>query len=219
MINEDFYLLLENQYDFITNDPIFYIIIRNTWVKTAYPQMLTHPDTAAFLYILSKNKNINKVLDIGTFTGFSAILFARSTSNNAIIYTIEKHKEYENLINEHIELANVKSKIKIFYDDALLRLPHINEKFDLIYVDADKINYPRYLDLCLKLLNENGVIIFDNINWYKNVESNKPDKKTKAIKELIDKVNKKSFLNNFQKLILPLGDSILILQKNQLKIK
>lgn len=86
-------------------------------------------------------------------------------------------------------------------------------------MDADKINYPRYLDLCLKLLNENGIIIFDNINWYKNVESNKPDKKTKAIKELIDKVNKKSFLNNFQKLILPLGDSILILQKNQLKIK
>lgn len=215
MINDDFYYLLENRELNIIHDPIFYEIIRNTWVKTAYPQMLTHPFTAEFLFLLAKSKNIKKVLEIGTFTGFTSILFAKSTADDTLIYTIEKHKEYEELINEHIALANVQDKIKVFWGDALDILTNFNDKFDLIYVDADKINYSKYLELCIELLNKDGILTFDNVNWYGNIDNNSIDKKTLTIKELKIKAEELQRKNPTQikEITLPIGDGILLIQK------
>ena len=215
MIGDDFYDLLENRDLYIIQNPIFYEIIRNTWVKTAYPQMLTHPYTAEFLFLLSKSKNIKKVLEIGTFTGFTTILFATSTDNDALIYTIEKHREYEELINEHIALANVQDKIKIFWGEALDVLSILNDKFDLISFDADKVNYPKYLELCIELLNKDGILAFDNVDWYGNIHNNAKDKKTKTIKEIKIKAEELQRINPtlLKEMTLPIGDGILLIQK------
>lgn len=216
MINDEFFSLLENRELGFLNDPIFYEIIRNTWIKTAYPQMLTHPYTAEFLYLLAKSKNIKKILEIGTFTAFTSILFAKSTDAEALIYTIEKHKEYAELIDEHIALADVKNKIKVFFDEALNILPNFKENFDIIYVDADKINYPSYLDICFEILNNDGIMIFDNINWYGKLEKQSKDKKTLNIQELKNKVDELQFLypKQIKQITLPIGDGILLIQKN-----
>ncbi len=216
MINDVFFSLLENRELGFLQNSVFYEIIRNTWIKTAYPQMLTHPFTAEFLYLLAKSKNVKKILEIGTFTAFTSILFAKSTDADALIYTIEKHHEYEELINEHIALANVNNKIKVFFDDALNILPDFKEKFDIIYVDADKINYPKYLEICIDILNNDGIMIFDNIDWYGNLEKQSQDKKTLNIQELKNKAEELQILypKQIKQMTLPIGDGILLIQKS-----
>ncbi len=216
MINDEFFVLLENRNLGFLQDPIYYEIIRSTWIKTAYPQMLTHPYTAEFLYLLLKSKNVKNILEIGTFTAFTSILFAKNSNAEALIYTIEKHKEYEEIIYEHMAMANVTNKIKVFFDDALNVLSKCQYNFDIIYIDADKINYPRYLDLCYNILNNDGIMIFDNIDWYGNIEKKSKDKKTINIQELKNKAEELQILypKRVKQMTLPIGDGILLIQKS-----
>jgi predicted O-methyltransferase YrrM len=113
-------------------------------------------------------------------------------------------------------MANVTNKIKVFFDDALNVLSKCQYNFDIIYIDADKINYPRYLDLCYNILNNDGIMIFDNIDWYGNIEKKSKDKKTINIQELKNKAEELQILypKRVKQMTLPIGDGILLIQKS-----
>ena len=168
---------------------------------------------ANFLQFIIKTRNINNCLELGTFTGYSTLAIALSLNKNGKIYTIDKDKEKNKIAKIFFKKAKVSNKIKTEIsnaNDALLRLIKNKKKYDLILIDADKENYISYFEKSLKLLNQNGLLIVDNILWKGEViNNNAKDKLTQKIKKFNLHV-KKSKLNKY---ILPIGDGFYICWK------
>tara|TARA_B100000676_G_C17765675_1_gene673973 strand:+ start:25 stop:675 length:651 start_codon:yes stop_codon:yes gene_type:complete len=168
---------------------------------------------ANFLQFIIKTRNINNCLELGTFTGYSTLAIALSLNKNGKIYTIDKDKEKNKIAKIFFKKAKVSNKIKTEIsnaNDALVRLIKNKKKYDLILIDADKENYISYFEKSLKLLNQNGLLIVDNILWKGEViNNNAKDKLTQKIKKFNLHV-KKSKLNKY---ILPIGDGFYICWK------
>ena len=167
-----------------------------------------------FLQLIIKLYNVKKVLEIGTFTGYSALTMALSLPQEGTITCLDKNKETSNNAEVYFKKANLENKIKIVLNNALESMKNlINKKnaFDLIFIDADKENYKNYFNLSLELLNENGLMIIDNVLW-KGAVSN-PDnneKLTKVIREFNLYVRKD---DRVEKTILPLGEGVTVCRK------
>ena len=138
-----------------------------------------------FLHLIIKISNIKKILEIGTFTGLSTLSMALALSDDGKIITLDKNEETNKVAIDFFKKANQDHKIKTLIKPALESLDEIkNEKFDLVFIDADKMNYIEYYERSLQLLNKNGLIIVDNVLWYGEVvNKNNTDKFTKNIKE------------------------------------
>ncbi len=165
-----------------------------------------------FLHLIIKISNIKKVLEIGTFTGLSTLSMALALSDDGKIITLDKNKETNEVAIDFFKKANQEHKIKTLIKPALESLDEIkNEKFDLVFIDADKMNYIEYYERSLELLNKNGLIIIDNVLWYGEVvNKNNTDKFTKNIKEFNDHISKDK---RIEKLIIPLGDGMTVCRK------
>lgn len=165
---------------------------------------------ANFLQFIIKIKKIKNCLEIGTFTGYSTLAMALSTPKNGKILTIDKDKISQNIARKFLFEANVSNKVKMLTGDGLLLLEEIykkKEKFDLIFIDADKENYISYFNYSVKMINNNGLIVIDNTLWKGEVLSmNSKDKLTKIIK------NFNNYIKNYNinKYIMPLGDGFTI---------
>ena len=167
-----------------------------------------------FLQLIIKLYNVKKVLEIGTFTGYSALTMALSLPQEGTITFLDKNKETSNNAEVYFKKANLENKIKIVLDNALESIKNlINKKntFDLIFIDADKENYINYYNLSYQLLNKGGLMIIDNVLWKGEVSnSDKNDRLTTVIK------NFNSFVNEdegVEKTILPLGYGLTICKK------
>ena len=165
-----------------------------------------------FLHLIIKIANIKKVLEIGTFTGLSTLSMALALSDDGIIIALDKNNETNKVATDFFKKANQEHKIKTLIKPALESLDEIkNEKFDLVFIDADKTNYIEYYERSLKLLNKNGLIIIDNVLWYGEVvNQNSNDKFTNNIKEFNNHISKDA---RREKLIGPLGDGRTICRK------
>ena len=165
-----------------------------------------------FLYLIIKISNIKKVLEIGTFTGLSTLSMALALSDNGKIIALDKNEETNKVAVDFFKKANQEHKIKTLIKPALESLDEIkNEKFDLVFIDADKMNYIEYYERSLELLNKNGLIIIDNVLWYGEVVTeNNTDKFTINIKEFNDHISKDM---RVEKLIIPLGDGMTVCRK------
>ena len=165
-----------------------------------------------FLHLIIKISNIKKVLEIGTFTGLSTLSIALALSDDGKIIALDKNKETNKVAVDFFKKANQEHKIKTLIKPALESLDEIkNEKFDLVFIDADKTNYIEYYERSLKLLNKNGLIIIDNVLWYGEVvNQNNTDKFTKNIKEFNNHISKDE---RIEKLIVPLGDGMTVCRK------
>ena len=165
-----------------------------------------------FLHLIIKISNIKKVLEIGTFTGLSTLSMALALSDDGKIIALDKNNETNKVATDFFKKANQEHKIKTLIKPALESLDEIkNEKFDLVFIDADKTNYIEYYERSLKLLNKNGLIIIDNVLWYGEVvKKNNTDKFTKKIKEFNSHISKDS---RIEKLIVPLGDGMTVCRK------
>jgi len=165
-----------------------------------------------FLHLIIKISNIKKVLEIGTFTGLSTLSMALALSDDGKIIALDKNEETNKVAIDFFKKANQDHKIKSLIKPALESLDEIkNEKFDLVFIDADKINYIEYYERSLQLLNKNGLIIIDNVLWYGEVvNENNTDKFTKNIKEFNDHISKDT---RVEKLIIPLGDGMTVCRK------
>ena len=165
-----------------------------------------------FLHLIIKVSKIKKVLEIGTFTGLSTLSMALALPDDGEIIALDKDEKTNKIAVDFFKKSNQDHKIKTIIKPALETLIKIrNERFDLIFIDADKMNYKKYYQICLELLNNGGLIIIDNVLWHGEVvDKNINDKYTKNIRELNDFISKDK---RVEKVIIPFGDGMTVCRK------
>ena len=168
---------------------------------------------AQFLQILIKVSNIKKILEIGSFTGFSALSMALALPSDGSLISLDKNSEFSKKAKFFYDKANEK-KIKQIIKPAIesvKELKNSNQKFDLIFIDADKENYLNYYNASIELINKNGLIIIDNVLWHgevTDIENN--DKFTKIIRDFNTYVKNDK---RTEQIIIPLGDGFTVCRK------
>ena len=158
-----------------------------------------------------KNKKVERMLEIGTAVGYSAICFSEFLDSNGIIDTIERDKERVKEAQINIKKAEVENKINIFEGDAVEILPSMNEKYDVVFIDAAKGKYPFFLKESLRMLKPNGIIFADNILYkgYVMSDYNKHKQRT-AVRNLREYIKEISENPNLETEILEVGDGLAI---------
>ena len=156
---------------------------KETWQKVLNPRMLSGACQGRLLAMTSELIQPKVVLEIGTFTGYSALCFAEGLSKNGKIITIDKNEELETLQNKYFTKSGYRNQIIQKVGNALEIVPTIDEKLDLVFIDADKVNYENYFYLVIEKMNSGGIILSDNVLWSgKIVEELDPkDEDTKAL--------------------------------------
>ena len=187
-------------------------INRETFSKILMPQMLSGHLQGRVLAMLSKMIKPSKILEIGTFTGYSAICMAEGLTKEGKLITIDINEELEERVRGYFEEAGLETIIDYRIGNALDIIPELDDKFELVFIDADKINYSRYFNLIIDKILPGSYIIIDNVLWSgKVVDENVSDKDTVAIREFNDMVEKESRVDN---VLLPVRDGLMILRKN-----
>ena len=169
---------------------------------------------ALFLQFIIKFNNITSCLEIGTFTGFSALSMALVLPIDGKLVALDKDKEIIKVAQSFFKKAKMNNKISTIIENAektLKSLIEVNSIFDLVFIDADKANYTTYFDFAINLVKRNGFIIFDNVLWHGDVaKKNVTDNQTELIRKfnMYIKNDKKT-----EKTILPIGDGLTICRK------
>ena len=189
---------------------LLYELERETHLKTFAPQMTSGHIQGQFLSLLSQLMRPRLVLEIGTFTGYATICLAKGLEDNGIIHTIEVNEELAYLSNKYFEKSGLKHKIKAHIGNAKEIIPTIEGKFDIIFIDAGKLDYPDFYDLIFDRVKSGGLILSDNVLWSGKIVNGATDKHTK----ILDFYNKK-LLNDkrIEHLILPFRDGMGISRK------
>ncbi|MCO5230686.1 MAG: O-methyltransferase [Chitinophagales bacterium] len=183
---------------------------RKTHTDILMPRMLSGKVQGTFLSIISRLMQPKRVLEIGTFTGYSAICLAEGLQEDGILITIDINEEREDIVNEAIHAAGMDGKIKPLIGNALELIPTIDEKLDIVFIDADKINYSQYFDLVIDKVRPGGIILADNVLWSGKIVADKKDKDTVALKIFNEKVQQDSRVDN---VILSIRDGITLIYK------
>ncbi|SKB66635.1 Predicted O-methyltransferase YrrM [Salegentibacter holothuriorum] len=138
---------------------------RETNQKVLQPRMLSGNYQGRILSLLSKIIAPKSILEIGTYTGYSALCLAEGLAENGLLHTIDINEELYDFQQKYFEASEYKNQIKQYIGDAREIIPKINSKFDLVFIDADKPNYPAYFNLIIEKMNPGGVILSDNVLW------------------------------------------------------
>jgi caffeoyl-CoA O-methyltransferase len=172
-------------------------------------RMQVDPSQCHFLHLIIKISKIKDVLEIGTFTGLSALSISLALPDDGKLITLDKNEETNNVALNFFKKANQDHKIKTIIKPALESLDDLkNNKFDMVFIDADKMNYKEYYERSLKLINKNGLIIIDNVLWHGEVaDEDNLDKYTVNIREFNKYVSND---NRVEQIIVPLGDGMTI---------
>ena len=165
-----------------------------------------------FLHLIIKVSKIKRVIEIGMFTGLSTLSMALALPEDGEITAVDKDKNTSKKANEFFKKAKQDSKISMIVKSALEALMEIRDKkYELIFIDADKMNYKKYYEIALKLLDKEGLIIIDNVLWHGDVvENNIKDKITDSIRDLNNFISKDE---RVEKVIVPFGDGMTICRK------
>ena len=167
-----------------------------------------------FLHLIIKTSKIKKILEIGAFTGLSALSMSLALPDDGKLIALDKNKETNKIALNFFNKANQEKKIQTIDKPALETLKDLKEqkqKFDLVFIDADKENYKNYYDQSLDLIDKNGLIIIDNVLWHGEVVDKKnQDKLTINIREFNYYVNNDKRIEN---LIIPIGDGLNVCRK------
>jgi predicted O-methyltransferase YrrM len=191
---------------------ILYQINRETHLKVMQPRMLSGHFQGQLLKFLVEMIQPKSILEIGTYTGYSAIAMAEGLPENGILTTIDTNVELEKLIDSFVCKAELKNKIVQLTGNALEIIPKLNQSFDLVFIDADKRNYKNYLDLVIDKVNSGGYILTDNVLWSGKVTlpEDKMDLDTKLIDEYNDYVQSHPKLKS---ILLPVRDGLYLSRK------
>jgi len=172
-------------------------------------RMQVDPSQCYFLHLIIKISNIKNVLEIGTFTGLSALSISLALPADGKLIALDKNEETNKVALNFFKKANQDHKIKTIVKPALKSLDELkNNKFDMVFIDADKMNYKEYYERSLKLINKNGLIIIDNVLWHGEVaDEDNLDKYTVNIREFNEHVSKDK---RVEQIIIPLGDGMTV---------
>ncbi len=185
---------------------------RETHVKVLFPRMMSGHLQGKFLQMVSWMIRPGRVLEIGTYTGYSAICLAGGLKEQGVVHTIEINPELEDIILKYVVKAGLSDKIKLHIGDAIDIIPDLDETFDLVFIDADKENYLNYYHLVFDKVREGGFILADNALWDGKVveEKKRYDKETEGIIKFNDFVQNDDRVEN---VLLPVRDGIMIVRK------
>ena len=183
---------------------------RETNAKILMPRMVSGHLQGEFLSFISKLIQPKAILEIGTYTGYSAICLAQGLLNDGKLHTIDVNEELEDFAKKYFAKAGLENKIVMHVGKALDIIPTLNTDFDLIFIDADKSNNLNYYEMCINKMKSGGVILIDNVLWSGKVVEDKLDKDSQTI----DAFNK--YVKNdirVEKVMVPLRDGILMVRK------
>ena len=213
-------LQLNNQIEEYINNhsiklhPVQYEIIKYNETLGEIKKMQISISQCHFLHLIVKIINPKNILEIGTFTGLSALTMGLAMADNSKLTALDKNKETSDVAISFFKKAKIDNKISLLIDNAIVSLEELykqKKKFDLIFIDADKENYINYFNNALNILNNNGIIVVDNVLWYGDVaDQNKKDRLTLKIREF-NKFIKDD--NRVESLILPIGDGLSVCRK------
>ncbi|NQU88240.1 MAG: O-methyltransferase [Mariniphaga sp.] len=193
-------------------DPVLQELTRETNLKAVHPRMISGHIQGLILTMLSKMIRPQNILEVGTFTGYSAICLAKGLVEGGHIYTIEVEDELEHFASRYFEKAGIKNSVVQLIGDAKILIPEIKESFDLVFLDADKKDYCSYYKLVFDKVPSGGYIIADNTLWDgKVIQPIDPnDYFTQGIKQFNELIRNDS---RVEKVILPIRDGITIIRK------
>lgn len=193
-------------------DEVLYDLNRKTNQKILRPRMLSGHLQGQLLTMFSNMVSPSKILEIGTYTGYSAICLARGLKEDGVLHTIDINEELEYFAREYFEKANLSEQIISHVGNAMVIIPKLNINWDLVFIDADKENYINYYNLVFDQINKGGFIIFDNVLWSGKVtqEINPKDKETVSLVELAKILEND---NRVENVLLPVRDGLFLVRK------
>jgi len=190
--------------------PLLRQINRDTNAHVLMPRMLSGHLQGRVLSMISHMIRPRTILEIGTFTGYSALCLVEGLQPGGKLITIDINEELFDRVSGWFAEAGVQDRIDYRIGDATTILPTLNERYDLVFIDADKENYARYFDLVIDHVNLNGYILADNVLWSGKVLNPTPDKDTRAITDFNTKVHHDPRVEN---VLLPIRDGIMLMRK------
>ena len=183
---------------------------RETHARVLQSRMLSGHLQGRFLSMLSHMIQPKLILEIGTYTGYSALCLAEGLAENGKIITIDVNEELEVFVREFFGQSPLNDKIDFRIGNAMHIIPLIADSFDLVFIDADKERYSVYFDLVIEKVRSGGFILADNVLWSGKVLDTKPDKDTRAILEFNKKIQDDPRVEN---VLLPIRDGIMLMRK------
>jgi len=185
---------------------------RDTHANVLSPRMLSGHLQGRFLSMISRMIRPDRILEIGTYTGYSGICFCEGLNPGGKLVTIDINEELERFTRRYFDQSPFKDQIDYRIGNALDIIPTLTDTFDLVFIDADKINYSSYFNLCLEKVRSGGFLIADNVLWSGKVveQLKKVDKDTQALLDFNRMVHEDPRVSN---ILLPIRDGLMILQK------
>lgn len=198
--------------EFTSHEPDFLRELnRETYANVLMPRMLSGHLQGRFLSMLSKMIRPKNILEIGTYTGYSAICFAEGLTADGQLHTIDINDELAPLVKSYISKAGMENRIITHYGDAIKIIPSLSGPFDIVFIDADKINYSLYFDLVIDKVSNGGYIIADNVLWDgKVLKPDKSDKDTLAIHQFNKKIQNDKRVEN---VLVTIRDGVMVIRK------
>jgi len=183
-----------------------------TWEKILIPRMLSGHLQGRVLSMLSHMIQPKTILEIGTYTGYSAICMAEGLAPRGKIHTIDINEELESMVNKYIKKAGLQDTITNHIGNAMEILPTLPDTFDLVFIDADKTNYANYYDLVFDQVNKGGYIIADNVLWSGKVAKGDEylDTDTQTLIAYSEKIQNDDRVQN---VLFPIRDGLMIARK------
>lgn len=192
-------------------DPVLAELYRQTHIKFVNPNMVCGHIQGQLLEFIVHMSNPKNILEIGTYTGYSAICLAKGLKEGGKLYTIEINDELIEFSQHYFKKAGVADKIIQLTGDAVEIIPTLDVTFDLIYIDGDKREYIQYFDASLEKLNEGGTIIADNILWGDKVlDSDTKDQQTRGVIAFNEAIKERK---DIEKVIIPLRDGLTLIRR------
>ena len=183
-------------------------INRETNAQVLMSRMLSGHVQGRFLSMISKLMKPKHILEIGTYTGYSALCLAEGLQAGGKLITLDINEELENRVRGYFKESDFSGQIDYRIGDARKIILTLNETFELVFIDADKENYSLYFDLVIDKVSSGGLILADNVLWSGKVIDSKPDKDTKAIIEFNKKIQNDPRVEN---LLMPLRDGVMMI--------
>ena len=194
-----------------TKDPVLAELTRHTYLKEVYPRMLSGHILGSFLGLFSQLIAPMRILEIGTYTGYSAICLAKGLKPGGKLTTIEVNDEFRKTALLYFEKAGISDQVNIINGNALEVIPSLDETFDLVFMDAHKDDYPEYYRLVFDKVSSGGYILTDNVLWGgKVLDHPAADPTTGTIQRFNTMVTKDQRVEN---LLLPIRDGLMVIKK------
>jgi caffeoyl-CoA O-methyltransferase len=186
---------------------------RETHLNVLMPQMLSGHLQGNVLKMFSRMLRPRRVLEIGTFTGYAAICLVDGLADDGKLITIDVNEELHDMVARYLNEAGLQNKVDALVGDAKQIIPTLDETFDMVFIDADKVNYANYYDLVFNKVRPGGIIIADNALWSGKVLADKKDKDTAAIDAFNAKVSNDS---RVETCLLPVRDGLMVIWKKMI---